>query len=111
MINMVRVGGKYYGSMTWLSENKYTADAQLEKAYERNKKLLGKVVVSGLEFNGSSWQEGKLLVPHLGDNYRCYVTMKSPDRIEVTGYYYFRWLCKTETWKRMVEPRPPSNLQ
>jgi uncharacterized protein (DUF2147 family) len=68
---------------------------------QKDKPVLGLVVLWGLHKDGASWSEGSILEPQSGSTYRCNATLVSPDALEVRGYVGISLLGRTQTWKRV----------
>ena len=45
------------------------------KGENKNKPILGMIIVNGLKENGDVWGGGKILDPKNGNYYKCYITL------------------------------------
>ena len=114
-------GGKYYGTITWLSEPTYEPDdveAGVIKhdRHNRDKSLrsrpiLGITVLRGFVFNAKkgSWENGKIYDPENGKDYKCNIHIVSRGKgeeeqsLKLRGYIGFSALGRTTIWNRVPE--------
>jgi uncharacterized protein (DUF2147 family) len=68
---------------------------------QRNKKILGLTIFSGLIKNGDEYSGGKILDPKSGKLYKCYITLEDKDKLKVRGYVGFSLLGRTQYWHRV----------
>jgi len=107
--------GKYAGKIVWLSDPVYKEDDpeagvtlhDRENPDEslRDRPLLGMDLMHGFRFNekDGKWVDGKIYDPEAGKEYKCKVTMKDPDTLEVFGYIKvgFVKMGRDTIWKRV----------
>lgn len=59
--------------------------------------VLGKVILSGLRFNGAIWKDGRLYDPESGATYRYTAALTAGNRLAIRGYVGLSILGRTET--------------
>jgi len=82
-------------------KNGQTKDLKNTHKSKRNDALLGKVVLTNLEFDPTSkqWKNGKMYAPDKGVTVNLKVTKIDEEEATVVGSKYFFW--KTITWKKL----------
>lgn len=68
---------------------------------DKNRPILGMVVIKGLEKNGKEFDSGTILDPKSGKHYKCYIILESKDKLKVRGYYGFSLFGRTQYWYRI----------
>lgn len=68
---------------------------------DKNKPILGMVVIKGLHKDGHEYNSGTILDPKKGKLYRCYITLESKDVLKVRGYIGFSLFGRTQYWYRV----------
>jgi len=108
--------GRYHGRLVWLSEPVYKADdpqagqpvvdRENPDASLRDRPLVGLEIMRDFEFDGQNkWVDGRIYDPESGKEYRCKITLKDPDTLEIFGYVKlgFAKLGRNSLWKRVKE--------
>jgi len=71
------------------------------KGENHNKPVEGMVIAWGLQHEGSTWDDGKILDPHNGKVYSAKMTpIDGGRKLEVRGYMGFSLLGRSQTWIR-----------
>jgi len=66
---------------------------------DKNKPILGLVVMQGLTWDGDEWSGGKILDPLNGNAYKCIVKAADDGKtLMVRGYIGLPLLGRTQTW-------------
>lgn len=74
---------------------------------QRDRRLLGVVVLKGLTFAGDNeWEGGSIYSPDNGETYDARATLTDPDTLEARGYIGVSLLGRTQTWHRVGEDAP-----
>lgn len=68
---------------------------------DKNKPIMGLVVIKGLKKNGSEFSNGKILDPKSGKLYQCYIELENKDKLKVRGYLGISLLGRTQYWHRV----------
>ncbi len=113
-IEIYKNGGKYYGKIVWLKEPVYPpndekgmagkekVDRENPDPKKRQEPVLGLVILRNFVYaSGSQWQQGQVYDPKNGKDYKCKLTLKSPDVLDVRGYVGFSFIGRTDTWTRV----------
>ena len=110
--------GKYHGKIVYLNSpvvvegdedgtvGETRKDFRNPDESLRGRPLLGMDLMYGFEHNGKNkWEDGRIYDPESGKEYRCKVTMKDPDTLEIFGYIKvgFAKLGRDTIWKRVGE--------
>jgi len=67
---------------------------------DKDKPILGMVIINGLEKDGDTWEDGTILDPESGKVYKCYITLENKNKLKVRGYIGFSLLGRTQYWSR-----------
>ncbi len=113
-IDVYKNNGKYFGKIVWLKETTYPADdkkgmAGKEKVdrenpdpAKRTKPILGLVILRDFVYDGGTqWDSGRIYDPENGKDYKCKMTLKSADALDVRGFIGFSFIGRTENWTRV----------
>jgi len=73
------------------------------KGKNKNKPILGMVILFGLKKDGDEWNGGKILDPKSGKIYKCYITLKDKNTLKLRGYIGFSLLGRTEYWQKVKD--------
>jgi len=73
------------------------------KGRNKNKPILGMIILFGLKKDGDEWNGGKILDPKTGKIYKCYITLKNKNTLKLRGYIGFSLLGRTEYWQKAKE--------
>lgn len=68
----------------------------------RNRPIVGMVILSGLKANKTQWGSGKILDPENGKTYSCSLHMAdNGSKLNVHGYIGIPILGRSQTWERV----------
>jgi len=106
--------GTYAGKIVWLKDPLYPADdpkgmggkprvdRENPDASKRGNPLLGMVMVWGFTYSGDNlWENGFIYDPRDGKTYKCKMTLKKKDVLDVRGFIGVSLFGKTNTWTRV----------
>jgi uncharacterized protein (DUF2147 family) len=68
---------------------------------DKNKPLLGLIVIKGLTRDGDGYSNGKILDPKQGKLYKCTISLDGNDRLKVRGYIGVSLIGRTQVWERI----------
>jgi uncharacterized protein (DUF2147 family) len=68
---------------------------------DKNKPVLGLVIIKGLTKDDDEYNGGKVLDPETGNIYKCILKLSSKDKLEVRGYMGFALIGRSQTWVRV----------
>ena len=68
---------------------------------DKNKSILGLIIIKGLSKDGSEYNSGEILDPKNGKLYKCALSLESKDKLKIRGYIGFSLLGRTQYWHRV----------
>ena len=68
---------------------------------EKNKPIMGLVIIKGLKKDGKEYNSGKILDPVTGKQYKCFIALEGNDKLNVRGYIGVSLFGRTQTWNRV----------
>ena len=116
VIEIVRDGEVYHGSIVWLADpldnyDKPLSDLMNKDPEKRSRPVLGLVVLEGFEFDHGAWESGKIYDHHSGQTYNGKMKIDGDGSLRVTGYYgILFFLGKTKVWSK-VNDKAKYNLE
>jgi len=117
---------KVHGRIIWLSEPVYGADDPMgmdgQPEVDRNnpdeslqgRPLLDMELMRDFTFNGKNkWEDGRIYDPQNGKTYRCKLTLKDANTLELFGYIKvgFVKLGRNSTWLRLTDEDDEATAQ
>jgi len=107
-VEIFKSGDKFYGKIIWLEEpldentGKAKTDSNNPKESLRNTPIIGLQVLKGFEYDGDGeYSGGTIYDPENGKTYKCKMTLKDNDHLDVRGYIGLPALGRTENWTRV----------
>jgi len=113
-IRIENAGGKYFGTIVFLTEPVYPAgdkggmagkpkvDRENPDPSKRSEPIVGLRILRDFVFkNGNLWDGGRIYDPENGKDYKCKMTLKSPDVLDVRGFVGISLIGRTDTWTRV----------
>ena len=93
--------GKFYGKIIDILEIEYK-HRKCEKCEgdDKNKPILGLIIIKGMKKNGAQFDGGKVLDPKNGKTYHCKITLDGKDKLIVRGYIGIPLFGRSQTWIR-----------
>ncbi len=102
IVQIYEQGGKMYGKVVEiLNPAKRDAKCQNCKGSDKDKPILGLVIIKGLSKDGNEWNGGQILDPNKGKLYKCSMSLEGKDVLKVRGYVGISLLGRTQTWKKV----------
>jgi len=102
IIEIYEKGEKLYGKVHEIVDPKDRNKVCINCSGEdKNKPILGMVVIKGLHKDGHEFNSGTILDPKKGKLYKCYITLESKDVLKVRGYIGFSIFGRTQYWYRV----------
>ena len=68
---------------------------------DKDKPIIGLVVMKGLKKDGNEYNGGKILDPKSGKLYKCYINLEDEDKLKVRGYIGISLFGRTQYWHRV----------
>jgi uncharacterized protein (DUF2147 family) len=102
IIEIFEKHNKIYGRIVELLNSK-AKNPKCDKCdgEDRNKPVLGLIVIKGLSKEGDEYTNGKILDPKHGKLYKCTLSLESKDKLKVRGYIGIELLGRTQFWERV----------
>lgn len=102
VVEIYEKNGKIYGKVVDILNPKDKGKTCVNCSGEdKNKPLLGLVVIKGLTKEGDEYTNGKILDPKHGKLYKCYISCEGPDKLKVRGYIGVSLIGRTQYWHRV----------
>lgn len=102
IVEITEQGGKIYGKVIEILNPKHkTAKCQNCPGEDKDKPVLGLIVIKGLSKEGNEYSNGKILDPKKGKIYKCTVSLGGNDKLNVRGYMGMSLFGRTQTWTRV----------
>lgn len=103
-VELYKKDGKLYGKITYLYPREGRGPNPKCTKCEGNlkdKPLNGLILLGGLTWNGSEWEDGYIVDPETGKQYtlKLWIDPDNPDVLNVRGYIGFFY--RTQTWKKV----------
>jgi uncharacterized protein (DUF2147 family) len=103
-VELYKIDGKLYGKIVYLYPKEGREDNPTCKKCtddRKGKHIVGMQIARGLVWNGSEWEDGKILDPENGKIYTVsmWLDSENPNKLNVRGYIgiFFR----TQQWTRV----------
>jgi uncharacterized protein (DUF2147 family) len=93
--------GKVCGKIIEIFENeKRHFKCEMCEGEDKNKPILGLVIIKGLTKNGAIYDGGKITDPKNGKRYHCKITLEDKNKLVVRGYIGIPLFGRSQTWIR-----------
>ena len=101
IVKIYEQDGKVYGKIKEIfNKDKRDAVCIECEGVDKDKPVLGMVIIRGLEKDGDEYNGGKVLDPENGTFYKCYITLEEPNKLKIRGYVGFSMFGRTQYWVR-----------
>jgi uncharacterized protein (DUF2147 family) len=101
IIEIYENSGKIFGKVVEIFDaSKRHKKCEKCEGTDKNKPVLGLVIIKGLTKDDAEYSGGKILDPESGDVYKCILKLSSKDKLEVRGYMGFALIGRSQTWIR-----------
>ena len=101
IVEIYESNGKIYGKVIEIfNEAKPNGVCSKCTGTDKNKPVLGLVVIKGLSKDGEEYSDGKILDPETGSLYKCMIKLLGKEKLEVRGYMGISLLGRSQTWVR-----------
>jgi uncharacterized protein (DUF2147 family) len=102
IVEIYESNGKIYGKVVEiLNPAKKNAKCTKCEGSDKDKPVLGLVIIKGLTKDDDEWTDGDILDPSKGKLYSCTIEMDGKDKLEVRGYLGISLLGRSQTWTRV----------
>lgn len=102
IVEIYESNGKIYGKVIQIMDpKKQNNKCNNCKGEDKDKPILGITVIKGLKKEGDKWTGGQILDPKEGKLYKCTISLKNNNELEVRGYIGISLIGRTQVWKRV----------
>jgi uncharacterized protein (DUF2147 family) len=107
-VEILSNGGKYSGKIVWLKDpneenGQIKIDDQNPDENLQSRLIMGLEILKNFIYYGKdTWEDGTIYDPNNGKTYKCIITIKSPELLNIRGYIGRAWmgLGRTTEWIR-----------
>lgn len=101
VVQIYEKNGFYYGKVITIMEAEHrNKKCTLCKGDDKDKAILGLVVIKKLSKNDGVYNGGTITDPKNGKQYRCKISLDGKDKIIVRGYIGISLFGRSQTWIR-----------
>ena len=102
IVEIYEKAGKVYGRIIEIleKEKKYFK-CEMCEGEDKNKPVLGLVIIKGLKKKGDFYEGGKVTDPKNGKSYHCKMILEGKDKLIVRGYIGISLFGRSQTWFRI----------
>lgn len=102
VVEIYESNGKVYGKVVEIVDPA-KRDKKCEKCEgtDKNKPVLGLVIIKGLSKDGAEYNGGKIVDPETGSVYKCFIKLEGKDKLTVRGYMGIALIGRSQTWIRV----------
>jgi uncharacterized protein (DUF2147 family) len=102
VVDIFENSGKVYGKIVEIIDaSRRNKKCEKCEGIDKNKPVLGLVIIKGLTKDDAEYNGGKILDPESGNIYKCILKLSSKDKLEVRGYMGFALIGRSQTWLRV----------
>jgi uncharacterized protein (DUF2147 family) len=102
IVEIYEKNGKIYGKIIEILEKgKEDKTCDKCKGSKKDKPVKGMVIIEGLSKDGDNWEDGTILDPRNGKEYKCRISLENSDKLKVRGYLGVSLLGRTQYWTRI----------
>lgn len=102
VVEIYEKSGKIYGKIIEIFEaDKRNRVCEECSGEDKNKPILGMVIIKGLRKDGNEYGDGQILDPKNGKLYKCFITLEGNDKLKLRGYVGVSLFGRTQYWSRV----------
>jgi uncharacterized protein (DUF2147 family) len=102
-IRIVKCGGGLWGVIAWTKGPAGTDENNPDPAL-RNRSIMGMPILINMQPTGDRWQ-GQVYNAENGQTYTSYISLRSPDVLQIEGCVLGGLICGGEDWTRVPLPK------
>jgi uncharacterized protein (DUF2147 family) len=101
IVEIYEKSGKIYGKVAEILDLEHKNNVCSNcSGSDKNKPILGMIIIKGLTKEGDEYTNGKILDPKNGKTYKCFITLESKDKLKVRGFIGISLFGRTQYWYR-----------
>lgn len=102
IVEVYEKSGKVYGKIIEiLNPEKRKSLCTKCVGEDKNAPILGLVIIKDLVKDGNEYNDGKILDPLKGEEYKCFITLDGKDKLKVRGFVGVSLFGRTQYWYRV----------
>jgi len=102
IVEVFEKDGKIYGKVVEiLNPARKDSKCQNCKGDDKDKPILGLMIIKGLKKDGAEYTDGDILDPQKGKLYSCTIKLDGNDKLSVRGYMGISLIGRSQTWYRV----------
>lgn len=102
VVEIYKQNGKIYGKIVEIFDKTKRDKLCTEcPGDDKDKPVLGLVILKDLKKDGSEYNEGTIMDPDNGKVYKSYIELEGANKLKVRGYIGFSLLGRTQYWERV----------
>ncbi len=102
IVEIYEKSGKIFGRILEILEEEHrNRKCDLCSGTDKDKPILGLIIIKGLTKDGDEYSGAKILDPKNGKQYKCYITLENKDKLKVRGYIGISLFGRTQYWFRV----------
>jgi len=102
VVEIYKTNDKYFGKITNLYEDSSDLVCEKCEGANKNKPIIGLVVLNNLEEDDDEYNNGTILDPNNGETYKCYIELITENKLKLRGYIGFSLIGRTQYWQRKI---------
>jgi len=102
VVEIYKTNDKYFGKISHLYEDDLNIICEKCEGKNKNKKVVGLVVLENLELDDDEYNNGTILDPNNGEYYKCYVELINENKLKLRGYIGISLIGRTQYWHRKI---------
>ena len=102
VVEIYKTNNQFFGKITKLYEDSSDSICDQCEDENKNKPIIGLVVLQNLEADEDEYNNGTILDPNNGETYKCYIKLINKNKLKLRGYIGFSLIGRTQFWQRKI---------
>ena len=100
-IEIFEKNGKFFGKIVRLLTTSEDDICDVCPGDKKGKPLMGMEIIWDMKPYKDYWSSGRIMDPENGKTYKCNISLKGEEKLEVRGYIGFSALGRSQYWHRV----------